>query len=103
MYILEQSMSRTNFQVSLNGNSLETVSQYMYLGLLLTEFLKYDDMAKAVAKSASRSLGLLIVKCKANGRFEFSTFSKIFEALVMSVIELLPQFGVIRIFLVLIQ
>jgi hypothetical protein len=48
-------------------------------------------MAKAVAKSASRSLGLLIVKCKANGRFEFSTFSKIFEALVMSVIELLPQ------------
>ena len=69
MYILEQSMSRTNLQVSLNGNSLETVSQYMYLGLLLTEFLKYDDMAKAVAKSASRYLGLLIAKCKANGRF----------------------------------
>jgi len=42
-------MSRTDFQFSLNGNSLETVFQYMYLGLLLTEFLKYDDMAKTVA------------------------------------------------------
>jgi len=80
-------MSRTDFQFSLNGNSLETVFQYMYLGLLLTEFLKYDDMAKAVAKSASRSLGLLIANCKTNGEFEFSTFSKLFETLVMSVIE----------------
>ena len=59
----------------------------MYLGLLLTEFLKYNDTANAVAKSASRSLGLLIAKCKANGGFAFSTFSKLFEALVMSVIE----------------
>lgn len=42
-------MSRTDFQFTLNGNSLETVSQYMYLVLLLTELLKYDDMAKAVA------------------------------------------------------
>ena len=80
-------MSRTDFQFSLNGNSLETVSQYMYLVLLLTELLKYDDMAKAVAKSASRSLGLLIAKCKAIGGVEFSTFSKLFETLVMSVIE----------------
>jgi hypothetical protein len=33
-------------------------------------------MAKAVTKSASRSLGLLITKCKANGGFEYSTFTK---------------------------
>ena len=82
-----QSRIRTDFQFSLNGNSLEAVSQYKYYGLLLAEFLKYNEMAKAVAKSASRSLGLLIAKCKANGGFEFSTFSKLVEALVMSVIE----------------
>ena len=82
-----QSRIRTDFQFSLNGHSLEAVSQYKYYGLLLAEFLKYNDMAKAVAKSASRSLGLLIAKCKANGGFEFSTFSKLVEALVMSVIE----------------
>jgi hypothetical protein len=50
----------------------------MYLGLLLTEVLNYDDMAKAVAKSASRSLGLLIAKCKTNGGFEYSTFTGVY-------------------------
>ena len=44
-------------------------------------------MAKAVAKSASRSLGLLTSKCKANGGFQFPTFTKLFDALVLSVIE----------------
>ena len=36
--------------------------QYLYLGLLLTENLDYGIMAKHVANSASRALGLLITK-----------------------------------------
>ena len=48
----------------------------MYHWLLLTEYLNYNYMAKAMAKSASRSLGLLIAKCKANGGFEYSTFTE---------------------------
>lgn len=44
-------------------------------------------MAKAVAKSASRSLGLLISKCKSNGGFQYSTFTKLFDSLVWSVID----------------
>ena len=72
----------------LKGNQLDIVSKYMYLGLLLNEFLDYNEMAKIVAKSASRSLGvLLIAKCKANGSFEYSTFTKLFDTHVMSVIE----------------
>lgn len=50
-------------------------------------FLNYNDTAKAVAKAASRSLGLLVAKCKANGGFEYSVFTKLFDTLVMSVIE----------------
>ena len=82
-----QSVPRTSFQFLLNDKSINIVSEYNYLGLLLTEFLSYDSMAKAVAKSASRSLGLLISKCKANGGFQFSVFTKLFDNLVMSVIE----------------
>lgn len=41
---------------------MECVSNYQYLGLLLTDFLDYQLMAKAAAKSASRALGLLIIK-----------------------------------------
>lgn len=44
-------------------------------------------MAKEVAKFISRSLGLLISKCKANGGFQYSTFTKLFDSLVWSVIE----------------
>ena len=72
----------------LNGNKVDIVSKYMYLGLSLNEFLGYNEIAKIVAKSPSRSLGrLLIAKCKANGGFEYSTFTKLFDTLVMSVIE----------------
>jgi hypothetical protein len=45
-------------------NSKGVVSKYQYLGLLLTEFLDYNEMAKAVARSAGRALSLLIVKRK---------------------------------------
>lgn len=70
-----------------NDNSIDIVEKYTYLGLVLNEYLNYIDMAKAVAKSASRALGLLIAKSKTNGGFEFSIFTKLFDTLVMSVIE----------------
>ena len=60
----------------------------MHFGLLLTEFLNYNGMAKAVAKSASRSISLPITKCKAKCGFEYATFAKLFDSLEMSVIEL---------------
>ena len=37
----------------------------MYLGLVLTEHLDYSVMAKYVANSASKALGLVISKFKA--------------------------------------
>jgi hypothetical protein len=45
----------------LNGEVFDYVSSYQYLGLVLNEFLDYLFMAKAVARSASRALGLIIV------------------------------------------
>ena len=57
-----QSVTRSNFSFIFNGKEVDIVSKYTYLGLLLTEFLSYEKMVKAVAKSASRALGLLIAK-----------------------------------------
>lgn len=82
-----QSCNKTNFNFMLNGLNMSIVDRYTYLGLVLNEFLNFNETAKAVAKSASRSLGLLISKCKANGGFEHSVFTKLFDSLVMSVIE----------------
>ena len=44
-------------------------------------------MAKTVAQSATRALGLLIAKCKQVGGFAYSTFTKLYDSLVWSVID----------------
>ena len=54
------------------NNKMELVKQYKYLGLIFTEFLDLLVMAKTVARSASRALGLLRSKDKAFGGMPFN-------------------------------
>ena len=81
------SVSPTNEIFLLGEKQLGVVSKYQYLGLLLTEFLDYHEMAKAVARSAGRGLSLLIVKSKAHGSFHFDTCTQLYDGLVWSVIS----------------
>ena len=67
--------------------SLDYVSHYKYLGLVLHEHLDFNVTAKCVAQSTSRALGLVIAKAKAFGGFPFGTFSKLYDATVSSVIS----------------
>ena len=53
----------------------------------MTEHLNYEEMAKHVAKSASRALSLLITKFKSCGGLAFRTYSKLFENTVMGIIN----------------
>ena len=66
-----QSKPKTIVEFRCGQKMLETVNQYVYLGLLLTEHLDYTKMAKQVANSASRALGLLITKFKCAGGCPF--------------------------------
>ena len=58
------SMGRTNLNFKCGNGSLEIeiVDKYVNLGLLLIEHLEFEMTAKYVAQSASRALGLLILK-----------------------------------------
>ena len=67
--------------------NLQTVKQYVYLGLVLTEHLDYSVMAKHFANSASRALGLVISKFKSAGGLPFSTHSKLYDSMVWSIIR----------------
>jgi hypothetical protein len=40
-------------------------------------------MAKTVAMSASRALGLLIAKCKLNESFIFNTYTTLYDSLLL--------------------
>ena len=44
-------------------------------------------MAKVVAKSTIRALGLLIAKCKAHGGFQYDVFTNLFSSIVWSDID----------------
>lgn len=87
VHFRSQSMQVTDIKFRYGTNEMSIVTQYKYLGLLLTEFLDYNVMAKMVAQSASRALGLLIAKCKAFGGFHYTTFTKLYDTLVNSIID----------------
>ena len=76
MHFRRCSSARTDFVFECGTDSLDFVSQYKYLGGMLNEHLDLSVMVKAVAKSASRTLGLLIAKDKAFGGMPLLMFSK---------------------------
>ncbi len=63
------------------------MSQYKYRGLIFNEHLDYALMAKMVAKSAGRALGLLITKCKASGCMPYHVYTQLYDALVQPIID----------------
>ena len=81
------SVAQTNFGFCVDNKSLNIVTQYKYLGLILTEHLDLCFTAKTVAQAATRALGVLITKFKQNGEMPCATYSKLYLALVHPVLE----------------
>ena len=81
------SVMQTRFSFKCGTICLDIVSQYIYLGILLTEHMDYAKMASHVSKAANRALGLVIAKNKEFGGLPFKTFSKLFDTMVWSVIN----------------
>ncbi|KAK6181789.1 hypothetical protein SNE40_009574 [Patella caerulea] len=55
--------------------------------MFLTEHLDYTCMAKHVAKSAARALGLLIAKAKCMGGLPYDSFTKLYNNLIYPIIS----------------
>ena len=87
-----KSISKTERRFLFNNQSIEIASSYKYLGLVLDEFLNFDIMAKFVANSASRALGLVISKFKIAGGLPYKVFTKLYDTIVW------PTIGYERIF-----
>ncbi|XP_052217139.1 uncharacterized protein LOC127835010 [Dreissena polymorpha] len=78
---------KTNYRFTCNNNELECVTEYRYLGLVLSEFLDYSVTAKYVAKSATRALGLLISKFKSLGGMPYNIYTKLYDSIVWPTIS----------------
>ena len=80
------SVPRTRSIFTVGECNLEVVESYKYLGLLLNEYLDFSVTAKAVTKSASRALGLVIAKAKSFGGLPYRVFYKLYESIVCPII-----------------
>ena len=79
-------MERSNHSLTCGKRKLVVTDRYKYLGLILTEYLCYEEMAKYVAKSAGRALGIVIAKYKSFGGLPFSSYSMLYDSIVWSTI-----------------
>ena len=77
----------SNFVFLYGNDTLRTVPNYKYLGIILDEFLKYDACVKTISISGGRALGGIISKFKTFKNVGFYTFSKLFSAGVTPVLE----------------
>ena len=80
-------IAKTEFNFTYRNSPIQIVSQYKYLGLIMTEFLDFSKMAYNVAQSAGRALGLLIAKSKTYGGMPYDCFTKLFDSLVQPIID----------------
>ena len=78
---------KSNDTFKCGDRTLDTVPQYIYLGLLLSEDMCYEKMAKHICKAANRALGLFIAKCKVFGGFNSESYSKPYDTMVWSVVN----------------
>ena len=89
MHFRKITANRSNmiFTLGHTKDVIEMVSTHKYLGLHFNEYMDFNYMAKYVAQSANRSLGLLIAKYKATGGMPYKVYTSLYNTLVDSVIR----------------
>ena len=88
------SINRSDVVFKVGDITLDVVESYKYLGLILTEFLDFSKTTTAVAKSANRTLGLIIAKAKSSGGLPYNVFYKLYERIACPVITMAPRYWV---------
>ena len=73
---------KTNRKVTLNGNQIDIVSSYKYLGV---EFLGYTHTAILLCESAGGALGALVAKYHNLNGLGYDSYTKIYQSTVLPV------------------
>ena len=81
-----KSANKTRYPFHCGDHKIAVCDKYKYLGLWFSEHLDLSYMARQVAASAHRSLGLLIAKSKC-ADFSFECFTKLYDSLVQPIID----------------
>ena len=82
-----QRRKRPEYVFDYDGEKLEIVSDYKYLGVILDEHLKFDSCARSLAEATGRALGAVLSKVKMLNNVGYVTFKKMYDAGVKTVYE----------------
>ena len=77
----------TNPSFKLGMVTLENVSEYKYLGIVLNERLNTEVTVEFLCKASSRALGQLIGKTKSNYELGYQSYRKLYESTVLPVAD----------------
>ena len=72
-----------NFQCC--ENKIDIVSQYKYLGVILDEFLSFDECASVLAQAGGRGLGAVISKFRSLNGCNYHTFYTLYNSCVVPI------------------
>jgi len=78
---------KTTFQFKLSGKNLSIVYKYKYLGVILDEYLNFQECAQTLADSAGRALGSVISKFNAFKDIGFYTYTKLFDSSIWPILD----------------
>ena len=77
---------RSSVIFTFNGDEIQYVSQYKYLGLLLNEHLDWSVCLEGIINKANRALALLNHRMRVTGGFHFRTYTLLFNQLVQPIV-----------------
>ncbi len=70
-----------------SGVTLEVVESYKYLGVIFDQYLTFAKATQTLSNAAGRALGGMICKYKTMKEMGYSTYSKLFSAMVTPVMD----------------
>ena len=78
---------QTDFNFQVGTNPITLAHAYKYLGFWVNEHWDMTESVNHIVTNANRSLSRLISKSRSAGGFPYAAFTKLFQSLVVSVVD----------------
>ena len=87
IHFRKKNVQQTDYMFKVCNANINITAEYRYLGIIFDEFLNFNSCAETLSKAASRALGGVISKFKQFKNVGFRTFSKLYQAAVVPVMD----------------
>ena len=80
-----------------NDNVIEVVKSYKYLGLVMDEFLTFDEGVNTLNEAVGRALGAMISKVNFVKNISYNCYTKLLVVVSSQSLNMVQKHGVLRI------